>query len=167
MPRHSSRIGPELRVVPGHTFDGVSFQIALDYHRDRQVGLGSTARIYKGEILAEDRLVVAVKAFGEMLGRVQHELLVRELQAARQVSLRHPLIVAFLGTAYIGEQTAIVSLYMSNGNFLEYMKSHRGCDKKQLLLQVAEAVDYLHATERLVHGDLKCVCQCFDLRLWL
>ncbi|EJD38662.1 kinase-like protein [Auricularia subglabra TFB-10046 SS5] len=84
------------------------------------------------------------------------QLLLRELRAARQVSLRHPLIVAFLGTAYIGEQTAIVSLYMRNGNLLEYMKSNKRSNKKRLLMQVAEAVDYLHTTERLVHGDLKC-----------
>ncbi|EJD37398.1 kinase-like protein [Auricularia subglabra TFB-10046 SS5] len=143
--------GPELRVVHGRTFDGVSFQIALDYDRDREVAQGATARIYKGELVSGDRLVVAVKAFGEMMGRVQ-----RELRAARQVSLRHPLIIAFLGTAYIGEQTAIVSLYMRNGNLLEYMKANPGCNKKQLIVQVAEAVNYLHTVEKLAHGDLKC-----------
>ncbi|EJD39873.1 kinase-like protein [Auricularia subglabra TFB-10046 SS5] len=70
--------------------------------------------------------------------------------------MRHPLILAFLGTAEVGSQRAIVSLYMRNGNLMEYMKTHPGCDKKRLILQVAEAVNHLHSVERLVHGDLKC-----------
>ncbi|EJD37052.1 kinase-like protein, partial [Auricularia subglabra TFB-10046 SS5] len=70
--------------------------------------------------------------------------------------LRHHLIIAFLGTAQLGHQTAIVSLYMQNGNLMEYLKTHPDCDKKPLILQVAEAVNHLHSVERLVHGDLKC-----------
>ncbi|EJD44390.1 kinase-like protein, partial [Auricularia subglabra TFB-10046 SS5] len=68
----------------------------------------------------------------------------------------HPLVLAFLGTADVGQHTAIVSLYMRNGNLMEYLKSHRGCDKKQLILQVAEAVNFLHTSQNLVHGDIKC-----------
>ncbi|EJD49144.1 kinase-like protein, partial [Auricularia subglabra TFB-10046 SS5] len=68
----------------------------------------------------------------------------------------HPLILAFLGTANVGEHQGIVSLYMRDGNLMDYLKSHPGSDKKKLILQVAEAVQYLHADEGLVHGDLKC-----------
>ncbi|EJD49187.1 kinase-like protein [Auricularia subglabra TFB-10046 SS5] len=70
--------------------------------------------------------------------------------------MRHRLIVAFLGTVDIGEQRALVSLYMRNGNLLQYLKAYPGSDKQKLVLQVAEAVNYLHGVERLVHGDLKC-----------
>ncbi|EJD44392.1 kinase-like protein, partial [Auricularia subglabra TFB-10046 SS5] len=50
----------------------------------------------------------------------------------------------------------IVSLYMSNGNLTEYLKTHKGCDKKKLIMQVAEAVNFLHTARNLVHGDIKC-----------
>ncbi|EJD36308.1 kinase-like protein [Auricularia subglabra TFB-10046 SS5] len=137
----------------GSTFDGVPFQIAMS--SDQAFDRGASAGIYKGELLASDRLVVAVKVFG-MLRPLENELLFRELRAARQVAMRHPLILAFLGTADVGNQRAIVSLYMRNGNLIEYLKSHPGCDKKRLILQVAEAVNHLHSVERLVHGDLRC-----------
>lgn len=96
-------------VLSGSTFDGVPFQIAIS--SDQPFDHGASAGIYKGEIMASEPLVVAVKVFG-MLGPIQKELLVRELRAARQVSMRHPLILAFLGTADVGYQRAIVSLYM-------------------------------------------------------
>ncbi|EJD39871.1 kinase-like protein [Auricularia subglabra TFB-10046 SS5] len=67
--------------------------------------------------------------------------------------MRHPLIVAFLGTVDIGDQRALVSLYMQNGNLIEYLKSHQQCDKKKL---ATEGLDYLHSVEQLVHGDIKC-----------
>lgn len=145
--------GPSVHVVSCHTFEGKPFPIALDV--SCEIAHGASARIYKGEVLVGDRLVVAVKLFGSVLGRIEQEILVRELQVARQVSLRHPLILAFLGTADTGH-TSIVSLYMRNGNMMDYMKSHPGCDKKALIVQVAEAVNYLHTDEGLVHGDLKC-----------
>ncbi|EJD38660.1 kinase-like protein [Auricularia subglabra TFB-10046 SS5] len=140
------------RVLSGSMFDGVPFQVAMS--SNDAFDHGASAGIYKGQIVSQP-LVVAVKVFG-MLGPLQKELLVRELRAARQVSMRHPLILAFLGTADVGVQRAIVSLYMKNGNLMEYLKAHPGCNKKPLILQVAEAVNYLHSVERLVHGDLKC-----------
>ncbi|EJD39884.1 kinase-like protein [Auricularia subglabra TFB-10046 SS5] len=117
---------------------------------------GASAGIYKGKLIDKEPFVVAVKVFG-MLGPYQKELLVRELRAARQVAMQHPLIVAFLGTVDIGEQRALVSLYMRNGNLLQYLRAHPRSDKKKLVLQVAEAVNHIHGVERLVHGDLKCV----------
>ncbi|EJD49207.1 kinase-like protein, partial [Auricularia subglabra TFB-10046 SS5] len=75
---------------------------------------------------------------------------------ASHISLRHPHILPFLGTAHVGGQRALVSLYMQNGNLMDYLKLNPGCDKKKLLVQVAEAVNYLHTNVCLVHGDLKC-----------
>ena len=66
------------------------------------------------------------------------KLLVRELHFARVVSMSHPCILGFLGTATLGEQTAIVSLYMRNGNLMQYIKRKPKCDKKELVRGIAE-----------------------------
>lgn len=107
----------------------------------------------------ESTQIVAVKLFGSMMEDHQ-EMLVREMQAARRVSLRgHESILPFIGSATSGAQTALVSHYMKNGNLLEYFKAKQDVekvDKKRLILQVASAVNHLHSVEGLVHGDLKC-----------
>lgn len=144
---------PALSLVSGHLFDGTPCDIALEA---TAVGSGSSARIRKGYLLGDNPRVVAVKVFGELLDDAKQQLLVRELHFAREVSMRHPSIVGFLGTATVGEQTAIVSFYMENGSLMQYIKSHAECDKRKLILQVAEAVEFLHVEMRLVHGDLKC-----------
>ncbi|EJD34151.1 kinase-like protein, partial [Auricularia subglabra TFB-10046 SS5] len=68
----------------------------------------------------------------------------------------HRHVLPFIGTVDTGPQKGLVSLYMRNGNLLQYLKSHSDCDKKKLIIQVAESVDYLHTVAGFVHGDLKC-----------
>ncbi|EJD39881.1 kinase-like protein, partial [Auricularia subglabra TFB-10046 SS5] len=80
----------------------------------------------------------------------------REIRTVSQLSLRHPRILPFLGTVNVRKQKALVSLYMKNGNLIEYLRLHAGCNKKKLILQVAEGINHLHVGVRLVHGDLKC-----------
>ncbi|EJD36818.1 kinase-like protein [Auricularia subglabra TFB-10046 SS5] len=141
------------------TFDGKPFTVSIPSLKP--VGCGATAKVFVGQIVDnEDSQRVAVKVFGNMLEDHHQELLIRELRAARQVSIScHPSILPFIGSASFGLQTAIVSPYMRNGNLLEYFKAHDDIgtvDKKKLILQVAQAVNHLHTVEGLVHGDLKC-----------
>lgn len=156
------------QTLSGCTFDGVPFTVALDY--SRTIDNGATARIYKGKLHCSQPLtlspnavigtnqpfIVAVKVFGQILSEAQQELIVRELRVARHVSSCHTLILPFLGTVDVGPQTAIVSPFMRNGNLMEYIKAHKGCDKNKLIRQVAEAVNFLHTSRNLVHGDIKC-----------
>lgn len=145
------------RTLVGETFEGLPFSVRLSSHG--AVDHGASAGIHRGISFQgpwSRPLVVAVKVFGQMLKPAQQQLLLRELWIASQASLRHPLILPFLGTVDSGDQKSLVSLYMWNGNLLQFLKSHRYCDKEKLILQVAEAVNYLHGHAHLVHGDLKC-----------
>lgn len=160
MYRGSSRTRQSSSIVLNAlTFNGHPFTISMpSLHA---VGCGATAKIFTGQVTTRDGpLVVAVKVFANTLEDHHEELLIRELQAARQVFLAgHPSILPFIGSASVGLQTAIVSLYMKNGNLLDFFKAHEGSgsiDKKKLILQVAEAVTHLHTVQLLVHGDLKC-----------
>lgn len=118
------------------------------------MGTGASSKVFVGQILDGEPWLVAIKVFGEMLDDIHEQLLVRELRAARQ--MHHPHILSFIGTASIGLQSAIVSLFMRHGNLLAYLKLNRDADRKQLILQVAIALDHLHSEEGIVHGDLKC-----------
>ncbi|EJD36309.1 hypothetical protein AURDEDRAFT_174626 [Auricularia subglabra TFB-10046 SS5] len=128
---NDSFTGP--RTLSGFTFEGYPFHVVLS--SDESFDTGASAHIYKGQSSGpwDQPLVVAVKIFGQILQPYQHELLVRELGIASQVSLCHPRILEFLGTASVGGQTALVSLYMKNGNLLEYVLHNPGCDKKKLV----------------------------------
>ncbi|EJD49184.1 kinase-like protein, partial [Auricularia subglabra TFB-10046 SS5] len=68
----------------------------------------------------------------------------------------HPRVLPFLGAVDVAPQQALVSIYMRNGNLVQYLQLHRDCDKQKMIVQVAEAIDYLHTVKRLVHGDIKC-----------
>lgn len=152
-------LGPGM-TLDALTFDGTPFKVSIPSYK--AVGWGSTAKIFVGHVInAAPSQRVAVKVFGNLIEDHHQELLIRELKAARQVSIRgHRSILPFIGSASLGLQTAIVSHYMKNGNLLEYFKAQpniEAVDKKKLILQVADAVNHLHVVEGLVHGDLKCV----------
>ncbi|EJD36210.1 kinase-like protein, partial [Auricularia subglabra TFB-10046 SS5] len=68
----------------------------------------------------------------------------------------HPFIAPFLGAADLGDTVVIVSPFMRNGNLLRYLARHPSANRHLLVLEVADAVRYLHASLGIVHGDLKC-----------
>ncbi|EJD36212.1 kinase-like protein, partial [Auricularia subglabra TFB-10046 SS5] len=68
----------------------------------------------------------------------------------------HPFIVPFFGSADLGDRLVIVLPFMRNGNLVHYLRNNPLADRHFLLLQVADAVRYLHESLRIVHGDLKC-----------
>lgn len=141
------------RLVSGSTFDGEPYQIALEA---TEVARGASGKIFRGEMVGSPPRMVAVKVIPGLFDPVLEALLARELRTAQAVSTLHPHILPFLGTANVGGRTAIVSTFMDNGNLKQYLKIHHGFSRKKLIVQVAEAVNFLHWTAGLVHGDIKC-----------
>ncbi|EJD39474.1 kinase-like protein [Auricularia subglabra TFB-10046 SS5] len=84
----------------------------------------------------------------------EQQLLDRELKAVREV--RHPYILAYMGTAAFGFNKILIAPYQRNGNLLQYLERQRNLDRRPLLIQVSEAVEFLHSQHKMIHGDLKC-----------
>ncbi|EJD47434.1 kinase-like protein [Auricularia subglabra TFB-10046 SS5] len=122
---------------------------------------GGTAVILKGDVVSsapdDDRLVVALKVVVDVAkddSHHYHERIRRELAAVQQIE--HRFILPFLGVVMGSTYTILVSQFMENGDLLEYLKSNPGARRRPLIIQVADAVNYLHTRAGLVHGDLKC-----------
>ncbi|KAG8903242.1 hypothetical protein FRB99_003559 [Tulasnella sp. 403] len=80
--------------------------------------------------------------------RLEHEAELWEL-------LAHPRILQYWG---IGADTHDVSYlaspYMENGSLRDYITKNGNCDRPSLLLETAQALDYLH-DKGIIHGDVR------------
>lgn len=122
------------------------------------VGYGATARVYKGRAMLANRpYELALKVIPHVLDNERELLIHRELRIISQLSEDSmPRILPFIGTATVNFHTIIVAEYMRNGNLLEYFRANPDADRQRLIIHVAEAVQWLHDSKNLVHGDLKC-----------
>ncbi|EJD35781.1 kinase-like protein, partial [Auricularia subglabra TFB-10046 SS5] len=68
----------------------------------------------------------------------------------------HDYIAPFCGAANLGNRLAIISPFMHHGSLLQYLGKNPRTDRKVQVLQVADAVYYLHHSLKIIHGDLKC-----------
>ncbi|KAG8941692.1 hypothetical protein FRC03_004181, partial [Tulasnella sp. 419] len=69
--------------------------------------------------------------------------------------LRHPNVVPLLGLTMDPQNLpTLVSPWYCNGNVIQYLESHRGCNRLGLAIDVANGLSYLHSIP-VVHGDIK------------
>ncbi|KDQ16389.1 hypothetical protein BOTBODRAFT_98427, partial [Botryobasidium botryosum FD-172 SS1] len=81
--------------------------------------------------------------------------LAREVKVWSQ--LNHHNVLPFLGVCTLGAVSYLISPWMENGHALDYVKEHPHVDRRRLLAQVAEGLEYLHKfkPEQVIHGDLR------------
>ncbi|EJD49210.1 kinase-like protein [Auricularia subglabra TFB-10046 SS5] len=84
----------------------------------------------------------------------QREMLWRELQVSRTVSHAH--VLPIFGEAQWGNHTVLCTPFMQNGHVMSYLHKNPTLNPRALILQVANAVEYLHTNARVSHGDLRC-----------
>ncbi|EJD40029.1 kinase-like protein [Auricularia subglabra TFB-10046 SS5] len=53
------------------------------------------------------------------------------------------------------QQIGLVSPLMKNGNMVEFLRKKPSANRLKLMTEVAEGLEYLHVSARIVHGDLK------------
>lgn len=140
------------------SFDGLDTPLRVTVSSSKPIARGSTADIYQGHIYehASHETLVALKVYTATrpADKAREQICRREIRVGRHA--RHRYILPFLGVANLNYYTIIVTPFMGNGNVSNYLQSRPTADRSRLVMQVAEAVDYLHNTLLVVHGDLKC-----------
>jgi serine/threonine protein kinase len=69
--------------------------------------------------------------------------------------LEHPNILPFLGISQDFDRSpALISPLCSNGDALNYVKTHPETDRFNLIIGICKGLQYLHS-EDVIHGDLK------------
>ncbi|KAG8893571.1 hypothetical protein FRB99_001872, partial [Tulasnella sp. 403] len=123
--------------------------------------IGGSGEIYKA-VLQKNRMMIAIKvlrpanAGDSDLGvdAVLARRLGRELSVWK--ALKHDRITPLLGFAILPRGPCLVSPWCANGNALEYSKKCSRANRRQLILQIAEGLVFLHTHDPIIiHGDIK------------
>jgi len=132
---------------------------ACDLALDEQVGIGSTAEVFRGRWKEQ---VVAIKNFNvdpaHMHAKARQNLQ-RELAIMRRV--RHPRIVNLVGIVMDQRPFRIVMEYCEGGTVFELVHNREDVDptwtqRVKMITDVSEGMQYLHSFEpQIIHRDLK------------
>ncbi|KAK0459035.1 kinase-like domain-containing protein, partial [Armillaria novae-zelandiae] len=120
---------------------------------------GGFSDIWKGRLHNTQVCVKALRIFivGEDRKKVIRDFC-REALVWRQ--LRHPNILPFLGVSEDlfapSPSYCLISPWMVNGNILSYLQAHPDHDRLTSLVQVADAMKYLHNLDPpVIHADIR------------
>ncbi|KAK7270440.1 hypothetical protein RIF29_23576 [Crotalaria pallida] len=135
----------------------------MGFNRDRLVGEGASAKVYKGSLPFGD---VAVKRFerADVRDRTLHNPFATEF-ATMVGCLRHKNLVQLKGWCCEGNELVLVYEYMPNGSLSEVLhgKYHDSSfvlswkQRVKIVLGVASALTYLHeeCERQIIHRDVK------------
>ncbi|KDQ07888.1 hypothetical protein BOTBODRAFT_591041 [Botryobasidium botryosum FD-172 SS1] len=113
---------------------------------------GGFADCWEGVFLGSHK--VAMKTPRDRFPDAGTRRLAREMRVWSQ--LHHPNVLPFLGLHQSRSVAYLVSPWMENGHVLEFVQKHPEADSFQLLVQVANGLEYLHTFEPpVIHGDLR------------
>ncbi|KAK7363716.1 hypothetical protein VNO77_05868 [Canavalia gladiata] len=124
----------------------------------RQVlGHGAFATVYKGKISGVEEKFIAVKKIDTKLSGRDEEFKA-EMNAIGQTNHRN--LVQLIGFCDEGEHKLLVYEFMSNGslaNFLFGAQRPRWYQRKEMALEIARGLSYLHdeCRTRIIHCDIK------------
>ncbi|KAG8965249.1 hypothetical protein FRC05_003300, partial [Tulasnella sp. 425] len=69
---------------------------------------------------------------------------------------QHPRVLELLGYAYIEGIPCLISPWCENGNIMEHLKKNPNENRRQMVIQVAEGLVYLHGRDPpVIHSDVK------------
>ncbi|KZV82556.1 kinase-like protein, partial [Exidia glandulosa HHB12029] len=70
--------------------------------------------------------------------------------------LRHPNLLPLLGTVRYEDTACFVTHWMAGGTCVDFLQANPGADRLRILIQVADALHYLHTREpAVIHGYVR------------
>ncbi|KAJ7489234.1 kinase-like domain-containing protein [Mycena latifolia] len=119
----------------------------------QQVAAGGFGDICKGLVGGQSVAVKIMRLFRDADVKAALKDFGREALIWRQLS--HPNLLPFFGLYYLDNRLCLVSLWMENGDILEFLRiAPADTDRPSLILDVAMGLEYLHGAH-IIHGDLK------------
>ncbi|EJD46570.1 kinase-like protein [Auricularia subglabra TFB-10046 SS5] len=161
-----NRLRPGVKIIEATALDGERhFKVKIGSLQP--VAKGACAVILKGTIAVPpftQPVVVALKVFKLPVNLNPHDEKVvealhrKELDAARPLDAFDRHVLPFMGVARMDYHPVIISRFMNNGNVLQYVEQRVSVPliRQKMIIQVAEALSFLHDEVGVVHGDLKC-----------
>ncbi|KAF8574534.1 kinase-like protein [Ramaria rubella] len=157
-PLATSDIGTRATIIKvmihlsGHSgqFPPVLWFSDINSHKEHVAG-GGFGDVYRGSWKGQD---VALKfPRGKPDPKTERQFC-QEALLWRQLS--HENILRFLGLFQDGPHKAMVSLWKTKGNIMQYIEKSPNVDRYRLLIQAANGLTYLHEHEpSVIHSDLK------------
>lgn len=117
---------------------------------DRPFAISPCSDLYKATLL--ENIVVVVRRIRFQDDEANSELRLRTA-AAVLARARHVNVLCYVGTYDFQGSLCIVSPFAYGGNLGKHIVSHPDCDRRNLLMQVARGLLYLHQSG-IVHGNL-------------
>ncbi|TDL26791.1 kinase-like protein [Rickenella mellea] len=120
---------------------------------------GRYTDVYEGSLDA-DNTMVAIRQLRPSLFKDEDELKKRiALELRIWSELSHPNILQLMGYSLdFGPKPinpAFVTVWMINGNVLDYLKQNQNADRLKMIQGIAKGLRYLHS-KGVIHSDLKC-----------
>jgi serine/threonine protein kinase len=109
--------------------------------------------LYKGQLGTHNVAVKRLRIFDKDERERLHPLL--KEKALTWQKLKHPNVLPFYGVDELSLKPflCLVTLWIENGNALNYLASHQDMLIKPILADIAEALTYLHE-RKIIHGGL-------------
>ncbi|KAG8891900.1 hypothetical protein FRB99_003255, partial [Tulasnella sp. 403] len=126
----------------------------IPYTKIRLLSPGVIFDVWQGTLgtLNDKRVPVAIKYARKTRTATSSKRFVREVDL--RGSLDHPNVLPLLHILYYPDR-CLISPWCENGNINNYLQSNPNADKLGLLIQVADALNYLHTRDSpIIHGNL-------------
>ncbi|KAF8674567.1 Protein tyrosine kinase [Rhizoctonia solani] len=158
----SESIDESLRFLIDHNITDTTLRLNLPNRGLSSVAHGSRSNVCTTWL--NNGTQVAVKMLLPEFGYKEDKTNKRSLSGIYELyiwsNLNHPNILPLIGAAVYRNNLAIVSPWMNNGNFQDYMRrGHMPSTRDRLNLvrscaQVTEGLSYMHSVG-IIHGDIK------------
>ncbi|KAF9060402.1 hypothetical protein BDP27DRAFT_1301860 [Rhodocollybia butyracea] len=133
------------------------FLVNIQREHPHPIRGGGYADIWRGKIGDQAVCLKVLRMYLESDEQIRQKLesdFCHEALLWRQ--LRHPNVLPFFGVNTTLFGFCLVSPWMSNGDIVMYLKNHPDHNRRSVIMEIADGLNYLHSLKPpVVHGDVR------------